>query len=166
MQINLARLKLRPQQSEDFYLEEPGDNCFLQGTDYVFLDQIMVQLQVENTGRIFLARGNVKTLLGLPCSRCLKDTSLAIDADIELTLAHAGLAEKPDADEETIIFQGDTVDLSIPVHEVIFMAIPIIPLCQDDCRGLCPACGKDLNQGKCSCQQQEIDPRWEKLKNL
>lgn len=166
MQINLARLKLRPHQSEDFYLEEQGNNDFLQETGCIFLEKIMVELQVENTGRMFVAKGNVKTLLGLPCSRCLMDTSIAIDTDIELTLAHAGLAGKPDAEEEIIIFHGDKVDLSIPVHEAVFMAIPIIPLCQNDCRGLCPICGKDLNQGQCSCQQKEIDPRWEKLKNL
>lgn len=166
MQINLARLKLRPHQSEDFYLEEQGNNDFLQETGCIFLEKIMVELQVENTGSMFIAKGNVKTLLGLPCSRCLKDTSIAINTDIELTLAHAGLAGKPDAEEEIIAFHGNKVDLSIPVHEAVFMAIPIIPLCQGDCRGLCPICGKDLNQGQCSCQQKEIDPRWEKLKNL
>ncbi|NLV21364.1 MAG: DUF177 domain-containing protein [Syntrophomonadaceae bacterium] len=166
MRINLARLKLRPQQSEKFYLEEQGNNVYLQGTGCTFLDKIAVELQVENTGRMFLARGNIKTVLGLPCSRCLRDTSTAIDTDIELTMARAGLAGKPDADDETIIFHGDMVDLSIPVHEAVFMAIPIIPLCRPECKGLCPVCGKDLNQGTCSCSQKEIDPRWEKLKNL
>jgi uncharacterized protein len=166
MQINLTRLKLKPQQSENFYLEEKGNNDYLQGTGYTFLDKLIVDLEVENTGQMFLARGNVKTLLGLPCSRCLKDTSIVIDTDIEMTMVRAGLAGKPDAEDETIIFHGDMVDISVPVHEAVFMAIPIIPLCQTDCRGLCPVCGKDLNQGQCSCLQKEIDPRWEKLKNL
>lgn len=166
MQINLTRLKLRPRQSESFYLEEQGNNDYFQGMGFTFLDKIVVDLQVENTGQMFLARGNVKTLLGLPCSRCLKDTSIAIETDIELTMVRAGSAGKPDAEDETIIFQGDMVDINVPVHEAIFMAIPIIPLCQTDCRGLCPICGQDLNQGQCSCLQKEIDPRWEKLKNL
>ncbi|HPF20525.1 MAG TPA: DUF177 domain-containing protein [Syntrophomonas sp.] len=166
MQINLARLKLRPQQSEDFYLEAQGNNDFFQGSGAIFHDRIIVDLQVENTGRMFLARGKVKTLLVLPCSRCLQDTCIAIDTDVELTLVPAGQAGKPEPEEDVLVFQGDLVDLRVPVHEAIFMAIPMIPLCHSDCRGLCPVCGKDLNQGPCSCQQKEIDPRWEKLKNL
>lgn len=166
MRINLARLKMRPQQSEDFYLQAQGNNDYLQGTGYTFLDKIVLDLQVENTGQMFLARGNIKTVLGLPCSRCLRETATAIDTAIELTLVRAALAGKPEAEEETIVFQGDMVDLSTSVHEAIFMAIPIIPLCQPECRGICPLCGKDLNQGTCSCVQKEIDPRWEKLKDL
>jgi len=166
MQIDLSRLKLRPQGSENFYLEEQGNDDILDGSGGRFLDNIVVELRVENTGRLFLARGTVKTRLGLPCSRCLMDFSLPIQTDIELEMVPASMASNSDADDETIIFYGDLVDLSIPIHEAVFMAIPIIPICQADCRGLCPVCGIDQNQGECSCIKQEIDPRWEKLKNL
>lgn len=166
MQIDLSRLKMRPQQSEDFHLEEQGSNDFLEGTGCSFLDKIVAELRVENTGRMFIARGKVKTRLGLQCSRCLQETVLPIDTDIEFTMVRAGLGGDLDPDDEAVVFHGDKVDLDIPVHEAVFMAIPIIPLCQPDCKGLCPLCGRDLNQGQCSCFQKETDPRWEKLKNF
>lgn len=166
MQIDLSRLKLQPQGSEDFHLEAQGNDDILDGLGGRFLDNLVVELRVKNTGRLFLARGTVKTRLGLPCSRCLMDFSLPIQTDIELEMVSASMAGNPDVDDETIIFHGDLVDLSIPIHEAVFMAIPIIPICQAECRGLCPVCGIDQNQGKCSCIKQEIDPRWEKLKNL
>lgn len=166
MRINLAQLKLKPRQSESFSLQGSGNNDYLQGTGCVFLDKIVADLQVENTGQMFLVRGKVKTLLGLPCSRCLRETRLTIDSDIELTMMRAGVAEEFAADEDIIFFHGDVVDLSPAIHDTIFLAIPLIPLCQPECKGICPFCGKDQNQETCTCAQKEIDPRWEKLRNL
>jgi uncharacterized protein len=60
---------------------------------------------------------------------------------------------------------GD-VDLSPAVEEAILFGLPLIPLCRDNCLGLCPGCGADLNTQKCCCQEQDIDPRWQKLKEL
>lgn len=166
MQINLSRLKLQPQGSERFFLEGPGSEYILEELGGTFLDKIVVDLQVENTGRMFLARGTVQTVLSLPCSRCLVDFNLPVHTDIDMTIVAAGQADLLSEDEDAIVFHGDIVDLNVPVHEAIFMAIPIVPLCKEDCRGLCSVCGMDKNQGDCSCINQEIDPRWEKLKNL
>ena len=166
MQINLSRLKLQPQGSQSFYLEEQGSDYILEGAGGKFLDTVVVELLVKNTGSVYLARGTVKTRLSLPCSRCLMDFSLPIHTDIELAMESASKASDSEEDDETIIFYGDLVDVSTPVFGAIFMAIPIIPLCQTDCKGLCPVCGIDQNQGNCSCIKQEIDPRWEKLQNL
>lgn len=166
MQINLSRLKLQPQGSEKFFLEGPGSQYILEELGGRFLDKIVVDLQVENTGGMFLARGTVQTVLSLPCSRCLVDFNLSVHTDIDMTIVAASQADQLSEDEDAIVFHGDIVDLNTPVHEAIFMSIPIVPLCKEDCRGLCPVCGMDKNQGDCSCINQEIDPRWEKLKNL
>lgn len=166
MQINLARLKLQPRGSESFHLEEQGHNKILEDLGGRFLSSIVVDLDVDNNDRLFLGHGRVKTLLQLPCSRCLEDTQYPIDTEFELAMVHSTKAHSYSEDEDVIIFEGDIVDLDHSVHAAIFMAIPIMPLCSEDCRGICPVCGVNKNTGDCTCSRQEIDPRWEKLKNL
>jgi len=166
MQINLARLKLQPHGSESFHLEEQGQDEILEGLGGKFLRSLVVDLVVDNTDRLFLGQGRVKALLQLPCSRCLEDIRYPIDTDFELTMVHASKAANFGEDDDYLIFDGDLVDLNHSVHAAIFMAIPIIPLCSESCRGLCPTCGINRNTGDCSCITKEIDPRWEKLKNL
>ena len=166
MQINLARLKLQPRGSESFHLEEQGHNRILEDLGGKFLSSIVVDLDVDNNDRLFLGHGRVKTLLQLPCSRCLEDISYPIDTDFDLTMVHASKAANFSEDEDYVVFDVDMVDLDHSVHAAIFMAIPIIPLCSESCRGLCPVCGINKNTGECSCSSKDIDPRWEKLKNL
>ncbi|CFY05236.1 Protein of unknown function DUF177 [Syntrophomonas zehnderi OL-4] len=168
MKINLARLKFRPQESETFFLHAPGPNEILQDLGGKFLDQVTVELVVENTGRLFLAHGKVQTRVQLQCSRCLKECSYPIFTDIEMELVRSTstAAENISEDEDCVFFTGDIADISAPVYEAIYLAIPIIPLCKENCQGLCSICGIDKNTGDCTCVNEDIDPRWEKLKNL
>ena len=67
-------------------------------------------------------------------------------------------------DEES--YQGKEIDLSPAVREQILLSVPAAPLCGEDCKGLCPKCGKDLNEGDCGCDRSVIDPRWAALKGI
>jgi len=67
-------------------------------------------------------------------------------------------------DEDT--YAGKEIDLAPAVREQILLHIPPPPLCRDDCLGLCPRCGKDLNDGECGCDRAVIDPRWAALKGI
>jgi len=68
------------------------------------------------------------------------------------------------ADEDR--YAGKEIDLAPAVREQILLYIPPPPLCREDCLGLCPKCGKDLNDGACSCDRTVIDPRWAALKGI
>lgn len=166
MKINLARLKQRPQESATFHLQAPGQDEILREMGGKFLDPVTVELQVENTGRLFLARGKADTRVQLPCSRCLRESSYPISADIEIELVHSSPAENIDRAEDYVFFTGDIADISAPIREAVYLAIPIIPLCKADCQGLCSICGIDKNSEDCTCAPDDIDPRWEKLRNL
>jgi hypothetical protein len=63
-------------------------------------------------------------------------------------------------------FKGDELDLSQLAREQILLNLPEQVLCREDCKGICPTCGKDLNEGDCKCGEDEIDPRWAALKDL
>lgn len=166
MKLNLRRLKLHPRESEAFYLQTKGSDNFLEEVGGKFLAPIEVEIVVENTGTIFAGRGNTRTLLQLPCSRCLKDFTYQLQAEFEVSIVEDNYRDQFSADEGFVFFNGDEADISSRIEEAIFMAIPICPLCQEDCQGLCPGCGQNKNTTSCSCQEETIDPRWEKLKNL
>src|SRR5206468_3309557 len=67
-------------------------------------------------------------------------------------------------DEES--YSGKEIDLRPALREQILLSIPPSPLCKEDCKGLCPVCGKDLNEGDCGHDKTAPDPRWAALKNI
>ena len=107
----------------------------------------------------------------LECSRCLAAYPFRQDEDFTLVLY-----PRPPASEEEIelakndldaLFYDDPVIPLAPIaEERVQMALPMKPLCRPDCKGLCAACGKDLNQGPCGCAHEAADPRWEALRAL
>lgn len=101
-----------------------------------------------------------------PCSLCGEMCESAVC--VEIDALYSELGEKPDLNGERDIhpFTGDTIDLAPEVLGQIFLQLPMRLLCKEDCRGLCPVCGANLNKQKCSCQEDDIDPRLERLKEF
>lgn len=63
-----------------------------------------------------------------------------------------------------VTYQGDSIDLEEVIRQHALLSLPMKPLCRAECRGLCPTCGKNLNEGPCSCEPEEADPRWAPLR--
>ncbi len=68
----------------------------------------------------------------------------------------------PGAEDDLYPLEDDTVDLGPMVRDAVVLDLPMAPLCREDCRGLCPSCGTDLNEGECDCVAPR-DPRWANL---
>ena len=64
------------------------------------------------------------------------------------------------------VFDEGSIDVDEIVKEQILLAVPARTLCREDCKGICPECGTDLNTGQCDCAAEEVDPRWAALKSL
>lgn len=167
MIINVKLLKMHPHTSQTFSMQENYSDELL-GLDSSFKEPVRIDLQVENTGRVLVGKGTVQTVISLVCSRCLKEISYQINAPMQVTMAESYNSRQfEEAGEEFLeVDHNGDVDLSSCVREAILFNLPLIPLCRDDCQGICPGCGVDLNLAKCQCQPQEIDPRWQKLKDL
>jgi uncharacterized protein len=127
------------------------------------------------------AHGTVE--LTVPCGRCLAPIPLDLPVDFELTLVPsdeyedaprsekdrsigrvAGSFEPDQAEEE--VYTGKAIDLDPLVREQLLLALPGYPVCKEDCKGLCPMCGANLNDRECGCDRHVPDPRWAGLKNL
>ena len=119
---------------------------------------------------VFL-EGTVDTVLELACCRCLETASLPVGVSFRYTFVPA-----PERQEQEIELSGDEleygyygedmIDLEPVVFEQIALQIPMRVLCDENCRGLCPRCGANLNQEACRCTEKEIDERFAILKNL
>lgn len=98
------------------------------------------------------------------CDRCTAKFERLIQSNYEMIYL---MNEKPeDTDDIHITYisrDTDKLDFDNDVREFAILAIPMKKLCKEDCKGLCPRCGADLNYEQCSCPKEEIDPRWEKL---
>lgn len=133
---------------------------------------LRVHLAISRHGNEVLVRGEVAVDVGLECSRCLRSFSTALESELERYLEKgAGRGDDEDGDlteEEMDIepLEKGVFDLREMIAEQIHLSLPVKPLCEEDCRGLCPRCGIDWNKETCSCADGETDPRWEALKQL
>ena len=125
-----------------------------------FLSPVKVEGTVSNTdGKFSLtAKGNVKALLS--CNRCLKPVKYDIAFDIEEVYTNTG------SEDEAETFTGSIIDISPVVRRSILFSLPMKVVCSEDCKGLCPVCGKDLNEGECGCDTSYINPKFESLRSL
>ncbi|HKU27232.1 MAG TPA: DUF177 domain-containing protein [Candidatus Sulfotelmatobacter sp.] len=117
-------------------------------------------------------RGRLSTGLELQCARCLEPVPQEIKRDFELLYrplgADAGRDELSvtDAEAEIGYYQGEGLLLEDVLREQVLLALPLKITCRAECKGLCPQCGKNLNEEQCSCSRDAEDPRWEALKEV
>jgi uncharacterized protein len=117
-------------------------------------------------------RGRLSAGLELQCARCLEPLRQDVKRDFELLYrplgADAGRDELSvtDAEAEIGYYQGDGLFLEDVLREQVLLALPLKVTCREDCKGLCPQCGKNLNQEQCSCSTEVEDPRWAALKDV
>jgi len=117
-------------------------------------------------------RGRLSTALELQCARCLEPVPQNVPREFELLYrplgADAGRDELSvtDAEAEIGYYQGDGLLLEDVLREQVLLALPLKVTCREDCKGLCPQCGKNLNQEQCSCSAVVEDPRWAALREV
>ena len=167
MKIELKRT------SEDFsqklHLEEAPEVLKLRVEGAAFEEPVKVELSVSKSQDQLICRGKVITPVKLECSRCLVVYEENLSSDLDFVVNLAGTPEGIDIDEDSYFMADPSsafFEIDDLVREVIILAVPLKPLCSEDCKGLCPICGTDLNRSQCSCVKKEADPRWDKLKGL
>ena len=116
--------------------------------------------------------GRVQTTLEDDCSRCLDAFSIPVEVKFDLlflpAVDNAGDEEREVREDDLGVsyYKGDVIDLGDVMREQFYLALPMKPLCQENCRGLCPVCGVNRNRETCSCQTEWVDPRMDALRKL
>lgn len=156
----------------EFRLDEPADELVLPTDETTFPEPISVVGTLTKTGNNLVLHATMSTNVRLECGRCLASHLERITAEFEVLYqwTDRGVPVKfirEEADEvETIDYDAQQIEIGWRVEEAIHLALPLKPLCREDCRGLCPICGADLNETTCRCRRDVEDPRWLALKAM
>ena len=143
-----------------------------QAEDYRVVAPVQLVLDIRKDREAYRVTGRVQTRLGLECGRCLEPLEIAVDSPFELryvpeaTNAGEGEHEVAEDDLTTAFYKDETLDLGELMHEQFVLALPMKPLCAEECKGLCPECGTNLNKGTCDCKPSWKDPRLAALEGL
>ncbi len=162
LQLNVARLKRSPGDTERFDLLDHLPQLEFSGEMISFVEPVKALLSALNTGKTLAVTGKVSGKLELKCGRCLGSFVYEFEVPFEENYT---LAKETPA-EDLIPFSGDFLDVTPEVEKSIYLALPMKTLCNEECLGLCPKCGRNLNEGNCGCVDEEFDPRLGVLKEL
>ena len=139
-----------------------SDLCY--GVSHPVSEPVVAQGTVRNTAGVLMMEGELSTTIHGLCDRCATPFDREITFPINVVLV-TELASEENEDEWVFPLEGDSADLDDIVRTVFVLNLDSKLLCKEDCRGLCPRCGKNLNDGPCNCQK-ELDPRFAALKQL
>jgi uncharacterized protein len=161
MLISLARL---PEDGLRFEHQYQMGELDLTGHEFSLQQLPRLAGRVDRTGMDMRVRGELSAVIEIACDRCLQQVIIPIQRPFDLFYTPEDAAGKSAETElqprdlDFAVYQKDEIDLDELVREQLELSLPTRVLCREDCRGLCPQCGADLNQEQCQCQKP-MDPR-------
>lgn len=161
-----------PEEGKEIKLAASIEDLDSTGEGIRLEEPLTLKAFIGRSGDKVLIKGSLQALLRLECSRCLEEFICHIDEPFTVTFLPA--QERPkeselelESDDLDVIFYTErTIDLSALIREQLLLAIPMNPVCTLSCRGLCPDCGKNLNEGRCYCSQSKGDARWSRSRRF
>lgn len=123
--------------------------------------EIVADVVIESFDGGVAVTGKLSSLWEGECRRCMAPLDGELVTDVRELFRRGG-----GEDEGTYPMEEDHVNIREMVSDALFVALPVLPLCREDCRGICPRCGTDLNIAPCGCEEIRLDPRWSGLEVL
>ena len=162
MRITLEELAVHPVVVSKTYSPEALD---YRGAEFRQSAPLKVNAVAELRGVEIHLRGHLSTSLEASCDRCLGPVAIPVEWDFDLfyrpmaTIARAEEVELPQDELDVGFFSGDGIEFDDVVTEQVILSVPMKLVCKTGCRGLCPACGINLNDAKCDClPREDISP--------
>jgi uncharacterized protein len=155
-----------PEEGLDLDLEEK-----FEAEEIRLLSPVKAHLELTKAHSEIIIAGTLNAGLEFECSRCLKKYRHVMDVPVDVVyhpVKELGDDRHGLKDDEMDMgfYQDDELDLQELIMEQVLLNIPMKPLCDENCKGICSQCGTDLNTGACSCETKKIDSRLEVLRKL
>ncbi len=172
MRLDLSTIRTPHEHFERVFPREAFAGGEAGDSDFVVASPVTLAFEIYKDKRTFRLVGRMQTTLEVPCSRCLEAMAFPVDAAFDLRYQpHAantgdGEREIEEDDLTTAFYQHDEIDLEQLMREQFYLALPMKPLCREDCQGLCSMCGTNLNKSTCACTREVEDPRLAALKQF
>jgi len=156
----------------DVTLDVPSASLNLQDGYCTLADAVHVEIRVGRALETFTLAGTVETVIEGECCRCLTPTRVPLRGRVELLIQRRRATQE----EEEAAEEDDGVEILPPgtpefdllgiVRESVVLELPLRIFCREDCKGLCPQCGRNLNDGDCGCEHDLHDARWKTLESV
>ena len=156
MKIDVAALLSGAEKTLPFEAEERIESALL--SEITLDSPVRVRGTITNRAGYMRLQAEVDFSYTTECARCLAPIRREVTLSFEKGVADEKTLRNEEQDEFLII-RNFALDLTDEVTEQMFMVLPYRELCREDCRGLCPRCGRDLNEGDCGCAKKTVDPR-------
>jgi len=170
MQINVAQLLKQPVGATRQY--ELQEQLELSDEGVLPVAPLAGTVHLLRTQRGVLVHLQARTQVQIACCRCLEPFTTPVEINFQEEFfptidIHTGLPiEAPEDDKAALIDDSHVLDLGEMVRQYLLLSLPMHPLCREDCAGLCPHCGHNLNEGPCACPPEPVDSRWATLREL
>ena len=164
MKIDIAKAAGALGREFPFAFETTADALEAAGADFSFEGPVTAEGSLVYTGVCYRVHGTVKAVKHFVCDRCLADCCQEQVHEFveEYRSEECGTEDSAEAE----IFTGDSIDVEALVRDTLLASQSLSKLCRPDCKGLCPVCGKNLNEGDCGCDRFVPDPRLAALQQL
>lgn len=165
MMIDISDILLEVGSSKDFEGNLIMKDTTYQGDKIRFHTPFFVKGSVVNGGEVIVLSAHIEGTVTLQCGMCIEPYDYLVDFDIQVKLKALHDEEDPDI----YVYTNDTIDLYDIVAREFFLNLPTKRRCTEDCKGLCPYCGTNLNKGECQCLNKDhepIDSRFAALKDF
>lgn len=136
---------------------------------YTIKEELAARLFLIPQEKGCILHGSMTGTVTLPCNRCTQDATVNINQNFdEVFILDEELSSDDTEPNVRIVNESTGIEVEVAgvLWEEFVIALPVKPLCKEDCKGLCAECGKDLNTGKCECEDSTLDPRFAVLRNL
>lgn len=144
-----------------------------QTSRFNFISPLKFRIRLQRAGTLVELDGQLDFRVEEVCGRCLASFGERIESSFALTFtppreSDPELEERELETEELglLTYDGEQIDLHDPLQEQVLISLPISPLCKDECLGLCPECGVNLNETRCDCEKKLFNNKFAALKNL
>ena len=143
----------------------------LEDDRFAFPQPVACAATVVRSLETYNVKGHADCLVQGECCRCLTPTKMNVRAEVRLLVQRREAVEEAlealeDQEMEILDPGAKEMDLREQIRDDVILELPHRLLCREECKGLCPTCGRDFNEGSCSCSDEAADPRWAALANI
>jgi len=159
--VNIKRVELdhRKEEPLSFRLTLDPEEVKRRHQEIRGLTPVQAEGEAAKLGNLYYVKGSMSADVTFVCARCLKRFTEHVVVPFSETFAAADSGEMLDEESDILPLEGEEIELDPLLQEDFLLAMPSFPLCEEDCKGLCPTCGVNRNDQPCSCKNERIDPR-------
>jgi uncharacterized protein len=161
----LVKINNLKEGTHHYNLDEPIESI---GLEEPFFDKVNISLNLQKLHNQIVLETELHLNARFECDRCISDFNTTLESRYHTVYLFGNHPEEDNESINVTYLRADASEIVLDndIRDYALLAVPMKKLCKDNCKGLCPECGKNLNEGSCDCKDREIDPKWLPLKEL